>query len=330
MNTVDLKCEYFGNCHIDIKTRRNCQRCRMQKCFQIGMKLELINRRVVNHHPSSSSPSSSSTTSSDSSLVPLSSITITTASLIPNVDDPEKILDPYEEEFLHMFQSLCIIFRTFHPKVIGIASDVSQVFNMQEYLIKNIVNFSKCIESFKELNQHDQLLILKSSFTEIVMLRSLFYYEAREDSFPMRIDEAAENALLVPLDLLYKTKLHHLIELHRKLAEIVAQEKEDNLLRDLMAVLIMFKPRANVNNHEYINYEYSRYRYLLKRYLLVKYQDNYKANVYYLSLMQIITDVALLKQNFIEIFQMIDSKPVSHCLLEIYEITDNETTTTTK
>lgn len=109
------------------------------------------------------------------------------------MDDPEKILDPYEEEFLHMFQSLCIIFRTFHPKVIGIASDVSQVFNMQEYLIKNIVNFSKCIESFKELNQHDQLLILKSSFTEIVMLRSLFYYEAREDSFPMRIVSAFWN-----------------------------------------------------------------------------------------------------------------------------------------
>lgn len=86
-----------------------------------------------------------------------------------------------------MFQNLSIIFRTFHPKVIGIASDVSQVFNMQEYLITNIVNFSKCIESFKELNEHDQLLILKSSFTEIIMLRSLFYYEAREDSFPMRI-----------------------------------------------------------------------------------------------------------------------------------------------
>lgn len=93
-----------------------------------------------------------------------------------------------------------------------------------------------------------------------------------------------------------------------------------------MAVLIMFKPRANVNNHEYICYEYSRYRYLLKRYLLVKYQDNYKANVYYLSLMKIVTDVALLKQNFIEIFSMIDSKPVSHSLLEIYEITNDKNT----
>lgn len=144
------------------------------------MKQELINRRVV-------APHSSSTTSPSNSLVPLSSVTITTAPLNPNVDDPEKMLDHYEEGFLQMFQNLCIIFRTFHPKVIGIASDVSQVFNMQEYLITNIVNFSKCIESFKEMNEHDQLFILKSSFTEIIMLRSLFYYEAREDSFPMRI-----------------------------------------------------------------------------------------------------------------------------------------------
>lgn len=95
-----------------------------------------------------------------------------------------------------------------------------------------------------------------------------------------------------------------------------------------MAVLIMFKPRANVNNHEYICYEYSRYRYLLKRYLLVKYQDIKKANIYYFNLMKVITDVALLKQNFIEIYSMIDSKPVSHSLLEIYEIIDDKSTAT--
>ncbi|XP_074603601.1 nuclear hormone receptor HR96-like [Brevipalpus obovatus] len=37
-----LQCSFQGNCTIEVKTRRFCQKCRLDKCFQVGMKREWI------------------------------------------------------------------------------------------------------------------------------------------------------------------------------------------------------------------------------------------------------------------------------------------------
>ncbi|XP_033756076.1 nuclear hormone receptor HR96-like [Pecten maximus] len=37
-----LKCLFQGNCSIDVRTRRFCPFCRLDKCYQIGMKREMI------------------------------------------------------------------------------------------------------------------------------------------------------------------------------------------------------------------------------------------------------------------------------------------------
>ncbi|CAG2113929.1 unnamed protein product, partial [Medioppia subpectinata] len=38
----DFKCPFNGNCKIDAITRKFCQKCRLQKCFNSGMKKDLI------------------------------------------------------------------------------------------------------------------------------------------------------------------------------------------------------------------------------------------------------------------------------------------------
>ncbi|XP_025017423.1 nuclear hormone receptor HR96 [Tetranychus urticae] len=37
-----LRCPFNGNCNIDVITRRFCQKCRLEKCFRVGMKKEWI------------------------------------------------------------------------------------------------------------------------------------------------------------------------------------------------------------------------------------------------------------------------------------------------
>ncbi|OWA51497.1 putative Nuclear hormone receptor HR96 [Hypsibius exemplaris] len=40
----ELKCPFKGVCQIDVESRRWCQQCRLKKCFEVGMKRELIKK----------------------------------------------------------------------------------------------------------------------------------------------------------------------------------------------------------------------------------------------------------------------------------------------
>ncbi|XP_054153123.1 nuclear hormone receptor HR96-like isoform X2 [Oppia nitens] len=42
IKTKELKCHFDDNCHIDVLTRRFCKKCRLRKCFDIGMKKDWI------------------------------------------------------------------------------------------------------------------------------------------------------------------------------------------------------------------------------------------------------------------------------------------------
>ena len=41
-NFQDFNCAFSNNCAVDLNTRRFCQKCRLEKCFAVGMKKEWI------------------------------------------------------------------------------------------------------------------------------------------------------------------------------------------------------------------------------------------------------------------------------------------------
>ena len=42
LNNKEFRCPFSGDCHVNVISRRMCQRCRLRKCFEVGMKSDWI------------------------------------------------------------------------------------------------------------------------------------------------------------------------------------------------------------------------------------------------------------------------------------------------
>jgi len=107
---------------------------------------------------------------------------------------------------------------------------------------------------------------------------------------------------------------------HVRLAFKVKEEMEqDTIIRDLLSVLLMFKPKETSKFPEHIRHQYHTYLLLLRRYLVVKYQNNRIVQQKYFKFMQIIEDVWTVKQNALRVVSRgVEPSKVSDVLAEIY------------
>jgi len=70
-------------------------------------------------------------------------------------------------------------------QVIGEVTDLVYALNLAELYIKKTIKFCKNFLAFRTLIQDDQLAILKSFFTELMIVRFAFVFNPEKDGYPV-------------------------------------------------------------------------------------------------------------------------------------------------
>lgn len=161
--------------------------------------------------------------------------------------------------------------------VVGFVDDLADAFNKQEFQIQNLIDLTKCIEGFQALSSADQLVLFKATFPEILFLRSGYFFNFEKNAFLMRVvrevrvsrvleklplskklfflinqNHNLEAAAYVKLETLYGQSMEQ-HRVHRKFAFMVRDEiEQDLILRDIVCVLLMFKPNGSIAKPEFI------------------------------------------------------------------------------
>lgn len=238
-------CKYGGNCEIDMYMRRKCQECRFRKCLTVGMRSEcVVPESQCAIKRSNKKPAVRSVKTSSSPTVPKPAAT------------PEKRLSygrplkAEEGQLIDMIVALQAQFElpsTEEIKKIDVvvAEEIYESNQIVRHMCEStirvvelIVEFCKKLPGFSSLKMEDQLVLLKSCSSELMMLRTARRYDPTTDTIVFANNEPYSKDR-------FKIIGHNMDEMFyfcRTMCDMMV----DNAEYALLAALIIFSSRYNL------------------------------------------------------------------------------------
>ena len=183
-------CKYGGNCEIDMYMRRKCQECRFRKCMTVGMREECVvpeSQCIIKR--SNKKPSTKPMKNVSTPSVP--NPTGTPKKLVVTVGRP---LKAEEGQLIDMIVALQAQYEVpSEEEVKKIDNAVLQETEVHNQSIRHmcestirvielIVDFCKKLPGFSSLKMEDQVILLKASSSEIIMIRTARRYDPHSDT----------------------------------------------------------------------------------------------------------------------------------------------------
>ncbi|ELT98532.1 hypothetical protein CAPTEDRAFT_125155 [Capitella teleta] len=201
---AEYVCKIGGNCEMDMWMRRRCQACRLQRCREVGMKEECLlseeqckardvrrkarqrSVKSVDHRETPQpSPDSNSSPRRGESVVgplpnPLDYISSEHRKLIEQlVLYQEKFELPSEKDLANI--SAVKISDRGRPDSLSLAI-YKHMAEMTILVTQLVVEFAKSLPGFASQHKEDQIMLLKGSACEVMMLRTARRYDVETDT----------------------------------------------------------------------------------------------------------------------------------------------------
>ncbi|XP_015787515.1 ecdysone receptor isoform X1 [Tetranychus urticae] len=198
------QCKYGNNCDIDMYMRRKCQECRLKKCLNVGMRPECVvpeyqcaikreSKRAQKEKDKPNSTTKDASPDKEDKTLVLGTKTPTTTPTLPS--NGIKPLSPQQEDIIKQL----VYYQDLHespsetdvkrvtPFPVGETEDdnmrrFQHIAEMTILTVQLIVEFSKRVPGFDTLLREDQITLLKSCSSEVMMLRCSRKYDLKTDS----------------------------------------------------------------------------------------------------------------------------------------------------
>lgn len=349
------KCLFQGNCFIDIRTRRFCPHCRLKKCFDIGMRKEMIldeserklrmakvmqNRQkrkesvdclatLVKTEPMSDEPDQSceyATATSTSTLNSnnngdLPSVQITPGCEIDKLEVDKKLCRELTKKEIELFEHLtsgyAATMANYHCDKLTSESYKSSddLVNTSEQAVRRLIQFVKLIEDFKYLSQEDQIATLKSCVLQSLMLRSVYFFDVEQEGWRTLTG-------LIPARVLKDvTGYSDLYETHTNFSrEMKKTCQEDITVFAIIQGIMVFNPESpGIKNLQLVSDIQNRYLILLKSYLEYKISFVH-AQVYYPVFLKKIQELKNLGNDHAKIILQVQTSKIEPLMMEILNL----------
>ncbi|CAG2112390.1 unnamed protein product, partial [Medioppia subpectinata] len=212
----DFECFFGDNCEINRLTRKFCKRCRLNRCFTVGMR----NKTIVTKSGRLLSLKQSKNIDFSEDLLYKSSNALISSKrndnkipsifrgFIFNLNDNEiKVLK-------ELFSSVAVVrdppTKTIAYETVCVSDAIQVLQNGADLNFPRIVKMSANINGFKELCEDDKIALLKTACPQLMLLQSIFHFDFEGQLWTLPIDEE-KTTLLRTTVVLFNPNLPNLV-----------------------------------------------------------------------------------------------------------------------
>lgn len=349
----EIKGRCNGTCDVTVESRSYCKRCRLQKCFKVGMKRELILseqqkqqrchkiqenrlRRFVGGGQSIPStmtgdasqscglfagqetvPGSTPQLLLDSSTGPEQALTHVIASTV----DPSSIenMSPWcREMLLEVMRSFQTSFdKPMERQPIDAPSNV-EFLNMADTSVRRLVKMAKQLTVFRSLDQVDQIALLKGAVVEVLILRSAKMFNSSTLSWQVN-KEGKDHSVSASSFKQGPPESFAFIQNYQKfVGKLLRSTCNDNVVLMLLIVMTVFSPdRANPKSIAIIAKAQEEYASILQEYVLMNYAHE---PLMFPRLLQRLTDIRDMNEKHTAMLLNMQIDQLEPLIIEIFDI----------
>ncbi|CAF0911982.1 unnamed protein product [Adineta steineri] len=263
-----------GQCVIDYKISRKCYRCRLKRCFAMGMRKDLIlsQEEIQRRKDSGRNRSASST-------IELTNSVLNSESVLPTFDEIDRLfmeinqdndninvresIDSNEQLQPLSVQDLEVI-NNIHSLFLSIVNECEDLTNFDDSpdetselicclqsnnkIALQIIKFCRLIDSFENLNADDRFIMIKYNLILLFCISMCYLVKETNDYSPDREHEKAEE----------KRQMYILCNQSDYIYEMVINVgvifndiiESDEVLLSLLLVIILFSKGLSMNENE--------------------------------------------------------------------------------
>ncbi|CAF1377768.1 unnamed protein product [Rotaria sordida] len=302
-----------GQCSISHEIRRKCQKCRLKRCFSMGMK-----HNFVKNNKKTQDIEENLNISLVASFNEIDQLLMNENNIIDSKIISDTLFSQLSVEDWITIQNIQSSFKFFceipleeNSSLMDLSDHTSALISWSYVGSKNamcFINFFRHMKQFEELNNDDRFILIKYNLFSIFLSSKGYYYKRTSCNYSAKVwqKEDENNRRFLSLCDSSSYDLNKFEDLTKCLIELT---ERDPIIISLLSTILMFSPGISMNENEpllkdslTINRIQCYFTKILWNYLLDK-LDELQAYKYFIQLFILILKIQLRTKELRQFFQ---------------------------